>query len=173
MVPITELMAYGSRRKIEAIASELGYPPAEAYPDEVLTAVQQRDQAESWSKSSTSAHAAATSEQAAEAEVDLGQVQQAAESRAAGLLVALDTLTMMHCATRKFSDPNLQQAVDDSQNRLKHMLTGITTYYHPDHFLAQPPLAQGMTGGDGLTASLNGSNKPLPASEPVAVASDS
>ena len=42
MVSITELMKYGSRRKIEAIAAELGYPKADEYPEAVLEEIQRR-----------------------------------------------------------------------------------------------------------------------------------
>ena len=36
MVRIEELMQYGSWRKVEAIAAEMGYSKAQEYPDEVL-----------------------------------------------------------------------------------------------------------------------------------------
>lgn len=42
MVRIEELMQYASRRKVEAIASEMGYPKAAEYADEVLAEVQAR-----------------------------------------------------------------------------------------------------------------------------------
>ena len=42
MVRIEELMQYASRRKVEAIASEMGYPKAAEYADEVLEEVQAR-----------------------------------------------------------------------------------------------------------------------------------
>jgi hypothetical protein len=158
MVSITELMKYGSRRKIEAIAAEMGYGKAEEYPDEVLEAVKKRTSSEKRSVSET-AHSAADAETAAGAEADLQYVQRAAENRAAGLLISLDALTMMHCASRQFSDLKLQQAVDESQTRLKQMLAGVAVYYDPDHFLSQTPLIQIMAGGHDLTPSpksLNG-----------------
>lgn len=86
MVSITELMKYGSRRKIEAIAAEMGYGKAEEYPDEVLEAVKKRTHSEKRSVSET-AHTAADAETAAGAEADLQYVQRAAENRAAGLLI--------------------------------------------------------------------------------------
>ncbi|WP_299493077.1 hypothetical protein [Acaryochloris sp. IP29b_bin.137] len=158
MVPITELMKYGSRRKIEAIAAELGYPKANEYPEAVLEEVQHRAASQKQSVSEK-AHTAADSETAAGAEEDLRYVQQAAENRAAGLLISLDALTMMHCASRQFTDPKLQQAVNDSQTQLKQMLAGVAVYYDPDHFLSPTPLAQITAGGNGSIQSpksLNG-----------------
>ena len=158
MVPITELMKYGSRRKIEAIALELGYPKADEYPVDVFEEVKRRASNRKQSVSEK-AHTAADSETAAGAEQDLKYIQQAAENRAAGLLISLDALTMMHCASRQFTDLKLQQAVNESQGRLKQMMAGIATYYDPDHFLSPTPLAQITAGGNGLTQSqrsLNG-----------------
>ena len=164
MVRIEDLMEYGSKRKVTAIAKELGYSGPD-YPDEVLAEVKRRLGADPGPSVSATAHSAAESEQADEAQADLKSVQSAAENRAAGLLVALDTLTMMHCASRKFTDPNLQQAVDESQNRLKQMLSGVANYYEPTTFLAPTPLAQLATGGNGSTPSLNGNGKPSSATE--------
>jgi hypothetical protein len=99
----------------------------------------------------------------------LKSIEVAAENRAAGMLVALDTLTMVKCATRKFSDPQLQQTVDESQARLRQFLSGVATVYDPENFLAQTPQAQIAAGGNGSTRSLRGnsssSNKPEPEGE--------
>jgi uncharacterized protein YbaA (DUF1428 family) len=168
MVSITELMKYGSRRKVEAIATELGYPKADEYPEAVLEEVKRRANSQKQSVSEK-AHTAAESETAAGAEEDLRYVQQAAENRAAGLLISLDALTMMHCASRQFSDPKLQQAVNESQSRLKQMMAGIATYYDPDHFLSPTPLAQVTAGGSGLTASQRSLNGKPSESEPSVV----
>jgi hypothetical protein len=158
MVRIEELMEYGTRRKVEAIATELGYPKAEEYPDEVLDEVKRRCKKRSVS---AKAQAAAEEETYADSKADLQYVRQAAENRAAGILVALDSLTMMHCATRQFSDPYLQQAVDESQARLKDMMAGIASFYQPEVFLAPTPLITGGGNGEsGLRPSLSGSEKP-------------
>lgn len=169
MVKLEELMQYGSRRKVEAIAAEMGYAKAPEYPDEVLEEVIKRSGNGNGKKKKSAterAQSVAEQETAASAEEDLKSVQQAAENRAAGILVALDSLTMLHCATRKFSDPNLQQAVDESQTRLKQVLEGVAAFYSPEAFLAQTPLAQIAAGENGATRSLPGSSSVLTASEP-------
>lgn len=170
MVKIEELMEHGTRRKVEGIAAEMGFPKAVEYPDEVLEEVKRRSTTTNSKKRSVSAKAQETAEQqtANSAEEDLKSVNAAAENRAAGLLVALDSLTMLHCATRKFSDTNLQNAVDESQSRLKQMLAGVALVYDPEAFLAQTPLAQIAPGENGLTRSLPGSSNPSSASEPSA-----
>jgi hypothetical protein len=77
-------------------------------------------------------------------------VRAAAEQRAAGILVSMDALTMLHCATRQFSDPNLQQSVDESRSRLKEMLTGVALYYQPENFLSATPISTiGVSGSVG------------------------
>jgi hypothetical protein len=160
MVTLEDLMQYGSRRKVEGIVAEMGYPKGTPeYPDEVLEEVKKRQ----GKKRSVSAKAqeAAENETANTAEADLKSVQVAAENRAAGMLVALDSLTMLHCATRKFSDPKLQQVVDESQTQLRQFLSGVATVYEPESFLAQTPLAQIAAGGNGSTRSLL-SSKSLP-----------
>ena len=173
MVRIEDLMEYGSKRKVTAIAQELGHNGPD-YPDSVLAAVQRRcTGAGSAPSVSATAQSAAASEQAVEAKADLQSVQEAAESRAAGLLVALDTLTMMHCASRQFTDPQLQQAVDESQDRLKQMLCGVANYYEPATFLAPTPLAQLATGGNGSKPSPNGNGKRSSATELIDVKVDS
>jgi hypothetical protein len=167
MVCIEDLMALGlSRRKVHEIALELGYDKADEYPDKVFTAFKQR-LAEGSSERDpefANAHSAAAQEYAAAAQEDLQYVQEASENRAAGLLVALDTLTMLHCATRKFNNPVLQSQVNESRQRVKQVLAGVAAFYEPTNFLAQTPLAQpqSRTGGNGLTSSmksLNGSGK--------------
>lgn len=168
MVPITELMQYGSRRKIDAIASELGYPKADEYPEAVLEEAKRRANTQKQSVSEK-AHTAANSETAAGAEQDLKDIQQAAENRAAGLLISLDALTMMHCASRQFTDIKLQQAVNESQGRLKQMMAGIATYYDPDHFLSPTPLAQITAGGNGSTPSQKSLSGKPSGSEPSVV----
>lgn len=159
-VTIEQLMQYGSRRKVEGIAAEMGYPKGTMeYPDEVLEEVKKR-----YSKkrsASASAHSAAEQEIVNNADQDLKGVHQAAENRAAGMLVALDSLTMFYCATRKFSDPDLQQAVNESQTRLKQFLGGVASVYDPEVFLAQTPLAQLAARESGLTRSLPGNNNSL------------
>ncbi len=170
MATIEQLMEHGSRRKVEGIAAEMGYPKGTVeYPDEVLEEVKQRCSNGKKRSVSAKAQSAAEEETANTAERDLESVQQAAENRAAGMLVALDSLTMMHCATRKFSDPSLQQAVDESQARLRQMLSGVAMVYDPEAFLASTPLAQIAAGGSGSTRSLpgsrNSSNEPEPEKE--------
>lgn len=155
MATIEELMQYGTKRKVETIGAEMGFPRGTVdYPNEVLEEVKKRHGKKSYS---SSAQTAAEQETENVAEADRQSVQIAAESRSAGMLVSLDALTMMHCATRKFSDPNLQQAVDESQVRLRQFLGGVASVYNPETFLAETPLAQ-------LRAGENGSMKSLPSS---------
>lgn len=164
MASIEELMRYGSRRKVEGIGAELGCPKGTAeYPEEVLEEVKKRCSKKR--SVSSRAQSAAEEETANTAEQDLKSIQQAAENRAAGMLVALDSLTMFHCATRKFSDPKLQQAVDESQSRLRQMLNGVALIYEPESFLAETPLVQIAAGESGLTRSLPGSKNLLSGSE--------
>lgn len=42
MISIEDLMQYATRRKVEAIAAQMGYPKATEYPEEVLEEVQAR-----------------------------------------------------------------------------------------------------------------------------------
>lgn len=165
MATLEDLMQYGSKRKVEGIAAEMGYPKGTAeYPDEVLEEVKRR----ATKKRSVSARAqeAAEDEAVSTAEQDLRSIEIAAENRAAGMLVALDALTMHKCATRKFSDPKLQQVVEESQMQLRQFLGGVATVYDPENFLSQTPLAQISAGGNGSTRSLP-SSKSLPSkSEP-------
>jgi hypothetical protein len=158
MVRIEELMEFATRRRVEQIAAEMGFPKATEYPDEVLDEVKIRCAKNKKRTVSSQAHTAAERETASTAHEDLDMVRQAAEQRAAGILVAMDSLTMLHCATRQFSDPNLQGAVDESRSRLKEMLTGVALYYQPENFLSTTPLA--TLGGSGSVGYLN-SSKPL------------
>ncbi|AFZ33335.1 hypothetical protein Glo7428_4916 (plasmid) [Gloeocapsa sp. PCC 7428] len=153
MVTLEDLMQHGSRRKVEGIAAKMGYPKGTTqFPDEVLEEVKNQ----CGKKRSVSAKAAdaAEDEAVSTAEADLKSIEVAAENRAAGMLVALDTLTMVKCATRKFSDSNLQQAVDESQGRLRQFLSGVATVYDPEAFLAQTPLALEASGESGSMRSL-------------------
>lgn len=169
MVHITELMEHATRRQVEDIAKRMGFAKADEYPDEVLQAVKEFSATNKRSPSAK-AEAAGNQASAAEAEDDLKYVQAAAENRAAGMLIALDSLTMMHCATRQFSDPKLQTAVDESRQRLKQMLSGVAGYYSPERFLAQTPL---LNGGNLSTRSLNGSRQQSNGHELSAVETDS
>jgi hypothetical protein len=167
MVTIEQLMEFGTRRKVESITVKMGYPKGTTeYPDEVLDEV--KKQCRNGRKRSVSAKAqeAAEDETANTAERDLKSIQQAAENRAAGMLVALDSLTMMHCATRQFSDRQLQEAVDESQTRLRQFLGGVATVYDPENFLAPTPLVQVAAGESGSMRSLEGSSSLLKTSEP-------
>lgn len=164
-VRIEELMQHGSRRKVEGIAAEMGCPKGTVeYPDEVLEEVKRRCSKKR--SVSEKAQSAAEEETANTGEQDLKNIQGAAENRAAGMLVAFDSLTMMHCATRKFSDPDLQQAVNESQMRLKQFLGGVASVYEPEAFLAQTPLAQIAAGESGSPRSLPGSKSLQSESEP-------
>ncbi|WP_250124943.1 hypothetical protein [Chroococcidiopsis sp. CCMEE 29] len=166
MVTIEQLMQYGSKRKVEGIATEMGYSKGTVeYPDEVLEEVKKRCNGGKKRSVSAKAQEAAEQQTANTAEQDLQSIQQAAENRAAGLLVALDSLTMMHCAARKFSNPELQKTVDESQTRLKQFLGGVALVYEPESFLAQTPLAQIAAGESGSMRSLNGSSSLSSASE--------
>jgi hypothetical protein len=176
MVRIEDLMALGlTRRKAHDLAVELGYGKLDEYPDEVLQAFQEKLGTETRRTNSkqsgfSSAHNAAAEEYAADAQEDLQYVQEAAENRAAGMLVALDALTMYHCATRNFENKGLQRQVSESRQRVKQVLTGVAAFYEPSHFLSQTPLGQLVkaTGGNGLTSSmksLNGNGSELELSD--------
>lgn len=171
MVRVEDLMALGlTRRKVHEIAVELGFGKADEYPDEVLQAFQEKLGQESTpnpGKGFSGAHTAAAEEYAADAQEDLGYLSEAAENRAAGMLVALDTLTMYHCATRQFTDQNLQRQVNESRQRVKQVLAGVAAFYEPEHFLSQTPLVQMVngTGGTGLISSMKSLNGSGDASE--------
>ncbi len=152
MATLEQLMQYGTRRKVETIAAEMGYPRGTTdYPQDVLEEVKKRHGKKTYSSTAQTA----VQQQAKDAaEADRQSVEQMAAARAAGLLVSLDALTMMHCAARKFSDPKLQQAVDDSQARLRQFLGGFASVYDPENFLAETPLAQLQLGESGSTRSL-------------------
>jgi hypothetical protein len=167
MVTIEQLMEFGSKRKVEGIAVKLGYPKGSTeYPDEVLEEV--KKQCNNGKKRSVSAKAqdAAEDQAANTADADLKIIDAAAEARAAGMLVSLDSLTMLHCATRKFSDPNLQEAVNESQTRLREFLGGVATVYNPENFLSTTPLAMIATGESGSMRSLPASNNSPKPTEP-------
>ncbi len=162
MASIEELMQYGTKRKVEGIGTEMGYPKGTVdYPNEVLEEVKRRHGKKTYS---STAQTAAEQEAENTAEEDLRSVERISESRSAGMLVALDALTMHHCATRKFRDPNLQKAVDESQARLRDFLGGAVNVYDPEAFLAQTPLAQLRPGENGSMRSLppssSASNEP-------------
>jgi hypothetical protein len=163
MVSVEDLMGLGlTRRKVHEIAIELGLGKAEEYPDDSVPAFQAKIANGSKGNGSngksgfSSAHTAAAEEYAADAQEDLQYVQEAAENRAAGMIVALDTLTMYHCATRQFTNKSLQKQVNESRSRVKQVLTGVAAFYEPTSFLSQTPLGQLMNGiGDnGLTSSM-------------------
>lgn len=157
MAKLEDLMQYGSRRKVEGIAAEMGYPKGSVeYPTEVLEEV--KKQATKKRSVSARAQEAAEDETANTAEQDLRIIEIAAENRAAGMLVALDALTMHKCATRKFSDPKLQQVVEESQTQLRQFLGGVATVYDPENFLSQSPLAQIAAGESGSMRSLPSSS---------------
>lgn len=164
MVRVEDLMALGlTRRKVHEIAVELGFGKSDEYPDEVLQAFQERlgqKAPQDNKKGFSGAHTAAAEEYAADAQEDLQYLQEAAENRAAGMLVALDTLTMFHCATRNFKNQTLQLQVNESRQRVKQVLAGVAAYYDPEHFLSQippGPIANG-TGGNGLISSMKSLN---------------
>lgn len=164
MVTLEDLMQHGSRRKVEGIAAKMGYPKGTTqFPNEVLEEV--KNQCSKKRSVSAKAQEAAEDETANTADADLKSITAAAENRAAGMLVALDSLTMMHCATRKFSDQNLQQAVDESQSRLRSLLSGVATVYDPEAFLAQTPLALEAAGDSGSMRSLPANSNLSPSTE--------
>ena len=170
MASIEELMEYGTKRKVEGIGAEMGFPKGTVdYPQEVLEEVKRRHGKKSYSSTAQTA-----AEQRAEdvGEADRQSVKEMAELRASGLLSGFDSLTMYYCATRKFSNPKLQQEVDESQARLRQFLGGVANVYDPEVFLAETPLAQLRPGENGSMRSLppsssasnepnmNGSRKP-------------
>lgn len=157
MVRIEDLMALGlTRRKAHELAVELGFGKADEYPDQILPAIRARlgTTAKSQPKPGFAAHTAAAEEYAAEAQEDLAYVQEAAENRAAGMLVALDTLTMFHCSTRQFQNKNLQHQVNESRKRVKQVLSGVASFYEPTNFLSQT-LAGQLMSGTGEAGSMN------------------
>lgn len=58
----------------------------------------------------------------------------------------------------KSGDRQLQEAVYESQTRLRQFLGGVATVYDPENFLAPTPLAQIAAGESGSTRSLKGSS---------------
>jgi hypothetical protein len=136
MVRVEDLMALGlTRRKVHEMAIELGFGKADEYPDEAMPAFQAKlanspkNNGNNGKSGFSSAHTAAAEEYAADAQEDLQYVQEAAENRAAGMIVALDTLTMYHCATRQFNNKSLQRQVNESRARVKQVLTGVAAFY--------------------------------------------
>ncbi len=165
MVTIEQLMQYGTRRKVEGIAAEMGYPKGtKEYPDSVLEEVKKRCS----KKQSVSERVADTAEQETDNtfDADLKKAQCAGERRAAGMLMAMDSVMMMCIATRKFSDPDLQQMVDSSQKRVDQFFSNVEFVYDPENFLEQIPLAQIAVGESGSTRSLPGSRNLSSESEP-------
>ncbi|MBW4619292.1 MAG: hypothetical protein KME17_08025 [Cyanosarcina radialis HA8281-LM2] len=168
MVTIEQLMQHGTRRKVEAIALEMGHAPATEYPDEVLEEVKRRT-----AKTKKRRSAAAVAEEAAQeqtatvASEDLKDIDEAAQHRAAALRVSSDALTMYYLATGEFTIPELKEKVEDSRNNLKLAMRGIAAAYEPEVFLAQTRLAQlasraPLPGGmNGLPPSSNGSSNLL------------
>lgn len=176
MVCIEDLMEEGfTKRKIQDTAIELGFGKSNQYSQEQLVAIRQElcaDESEPKRQPGyTNAYSAASEEYAEAAQQDLKDVQLAAENRAAGLLVGLDTLTMLHCATRKFTNPELQEKVNESQQRVRQVLTGVSAFYEPEYFLSQTPLGQiqdsqtGANGSISSTRSLGGSGDELELSD--------
>lgn len=157
MIAVEDLMKLGaSRRQIDTIAQELGYPKANEYGDDVKAAVEAH-----CSKKGKRAKGKTqeTAEQAAEQQVadamqeDLQDVDEGAQRRAAAMAVGRDALTLYYLATGQFTIPELKDAVDSSKTRLKSALRGEV--YEPEAFLSLMELG----GTNGTMRSLTGSSE--------------
>jgi hypothetical protein len=165
MIAIEELMQYGTRRKIETIALEMGYEPANEYPQEVLEEVKKRTSKGRKRKSPTaSAQDAAEEKTHAIASEDLQDIDDAAQHRAAALRVGSDALTLYYYASGHFTNEELKDRVDDSRNKLREAMKGIAAAYDPEIFLAPTLLSELTTGKNGLPPSANGKTNLLPES---------
>jgi hypothetical protein len=163
MIAIEELMQYGTRRKIETIALEMGYEPANEYPQEVLEEVKKRTSKGRKRKSPTaSAQDAAEEKTHAIASEDLQDIDDAAQHRAAALRVGSDALTLYYYASGHFTNEELKDRVDDSRNKLREAMKGIAAAYDPEIFLAPTLLSELTTGKNGLPPSANGKTNLLP-----------
>lgn len=170
MVAVEDLLAHGSRRQIEEIAASLGHEPASEYPDDLASEIMGRLQQKRKGKGKKQSVGANTQSAAGQetelgAEKDLRNADKAADNRAAGMLVAIDSLTMWKIASRQLSDPSLQSLVDESHERLNQFFNNVAVVYEPEAFLAQTPLAQIATGENGSMRSLPGSSSLPTASE--------
>lgn len=157
MVRIEELMQYASRRKVEAIASEMGYPKAAEYADEVLEEVQ-APCSKNWRSHAAVAEEATQQETINTAHDDLKDVDESSQYRAAAMRVGSDALTLFYYATAQFTVPGLKEQVEQSRNNLRQALRGVAAAYDPEHFLAQTHLAQMAAGRNGSMLSLNGNS---------------
>jgi hypothetical protein len=90
--------------------------------------------------------------------IDLQDVDEGAQRRAAAMSVGRDALTLYYLATGNFTVAGLKDTVDNSRNQLRQALRG--EFYEPEAFLSQMALG-GMTG---TTRSLNGSDETLTSS---------
>ncbi|PSB04933.1 hypothetical protein [Merismopedia glauca] len=176
MIAIEELMQYGTRRKIETIALEMGYSPANEYPESVLEEVKRRsNNTKGRKRKSPTAKAqdAADEKTHAIASEDLQDIDDAAQHRAAALRVGSDALTLYYYASGQFTNPELQEKVEDSRNKLRLAMKGIAAAYEPEFFLAPTLLSQLTTGMNGLLPSANGKIDLLPEFVPGEENSDS
>jgi cysteinyl-tRNA synthetase len=174
MITIEELMQYGNRRKVQAIALEMGYEPANEYPQEVLEEVKKRTSKGKKRRSATDrAQAAAEEKTNAIADEDLKDIDDAAQHRAAALRVGSDALTLYYYASGQFTNEELKDRVDDSRNKLREAMKGIAAAYDPEIFLAPTRLAELATGKNGLPPSSNGKTNLLPEFVPEEEQSDS
>jgi hypothetical protein len=176
MIAIEELMQYGTRRKIETIALEMGYSPANEYPESVLEEVKRRSHNTKGRKRKSptaSAQDAAEEKTHAIASEDLQDIDDAAQHRAAALRVGSDALTLYYYASGHFTNEELKDRVEDSRNKLRLAMKGIAAAYEPEFFLAPTRLAELTTGKNGLPPSVNGKTNLLPEFVPEAENSDS
>ncbi|PSB00831.1 hypothetical protein [Merismopedia glauca] len=156
MVTIEQLMQHGTRRKIETIALEMGYSPANEYPAEVLEEVKRRSSKTKKRKSPTATAQAAAEEQThTVASEDLQDIDDAAQHRAAAMRVGSDALTLYYYATGQFTNPELKNQVEDSRSKLKEAMRGIAAAYDPEFFLAQTRLMELTTGRNGQLSELS------------------
>jgi len=154
MYAVEDLMKLGfNRRQVDAIALELGYSKADEYPAEVREALLTKKNGKRPKTAPEQAMNDAANQHAASMDVDLADVDEGAQRRAASMLVGRDALTLYYLASRQFTIPGLGDAVDNSRNHLKAALRG--EFYNPEAFLSQMVL-HGMSGTE---RSLNGTNE--------------
>jgi hypothetical protein len=156
MFAVEDLMKLGfTRRQVETIALELGYARSAEYPEDVHEALLTKKNQKKTKPEQAMDDAA--QEHAASMGIDLQDVDEGAQRRAAAMTVGRDALTLYYLASQQFTVPGLSDTVDASRNRLKDALRG--EFYEPEAFLSQRAI-----GTSGSPQSLTGKTETLPPS---------
>jgi hypothetical protein len=152
MFAVEDLMKLGfTHRQVDTIASDLGHTRSAEYPEEVYEALLKRKGKKSQPEQTMDD---AAQEHAASMGIDLQDVDEGAQRRAAAMTVGRDALTLYYLATQQFTVPGLSDTVDASRNRLKEALRG--EFYEPEAFLSQRAI-----GTSGTARSLTGKSETL------------